>query len=405
VKILYCLPHPAHRLDSSEAGHIVRANALLAALREAGHDVLVLQAAEGAATRAAVGAHRDLVKRVLPRPLSPFFKDIPRLLLSRRFAAQVTATVRAERPDCILETHVAQTVAGVTASAATGCPLVVDDVAPWWEEEVAYGVRFRALTRRVYDQVTAGARLLVAVSSEIRRSLVDIGVPADKIVLVPNAVDARVFAAERDAAAVRRRLGIAADAVVVVFAGSFQDYQRVDRLLAAFAELAPARPVHLLLVGDGRNRPAAAALVRELGLADRVTFTGHVPYDAVADYTAAGDIAVVPATNDYGNPMKLYDYSALGKAVVAPDQSTVTDIVTHGESAWLFAKDDGAALTAALARLVDDAALRARLGGRAALLARERTWQRRGQDLARALQAVAAPAAAARPAATVDTAA
>jgi glycosyltransferase involved in cell wall biosynthesis len=143
-----------------------------------------------------------------------------------------------------------------------------------------------------------------------------------------------------------------------------------------------------LLIGDGRNRPQVEALAQELGIAEKVTFTGHVPYDAVAQHTAAGDITVIPATNDYGNPMKLYDYIALGKAVVAPNQSTVTDIVSHGEGALLFEKGNVGEMSAALTKLVEDSGLRERLGTQARELAKGHTWQRRGQILSRALQAM-----------------
>ncbi len=388
MKILYCLPHPAHRLDSKEAGHIVRANAILDGLRKEGHEIVAVQAADSATTQAAINAHRGLIKRFLPRTLALCFKDIARIIFSRRFAARVIETIRKERPDCILETHVALTVAGLRASKATNCPLVIDDLAPWWEEEIEYGVHFRRLTRRVYDQTTAQASLLIAVSSEIRQSLIDIGHSPEKIALVSNAIDESVLGTGGDGISVRRKFGIPEDAVVIVFTGSFQDYQRVDSLLAAYAELRTTRPVHLLLIGDGRNRSQVEALAREMGIAEKVTFTGHVPYNAVAEYTAAGDIAVIPATNDYGNPMKLYDYIALGKPVVAPDQSTITDIVTHGESALLFEKEKTGGLSAALTKLVEDTNLRESLGKRVRDLAEEHTWQRRGQTLSKALQTI-----------------
>ena len=389
MKILYCLPSPSHRLSSKEAGHIVRANAILDALRDEGHEIIVVQAADSQTTQAAATAHRSLVRRFLPRLLALCIRDVARILFTRRFAARVIETIRNEHPDCILETHLALTVAGLTASKATDCPLVIDDLAPWWEEETEYGVGFRRLARSVYDKVTTQARLLVAVSSEIRQSLIDIGHSPEKIALVSNAIDERALGSGGDGAAIRRKFKIPEDALVIVFTGSFQNFQRIDSLITSFAELqATTRPLHLLLVGDGNNRPLVEALVQKLGIAEKVTFTGHVPYDTVAEHTAAGDIAALPAALDYGNPMKLYDYMAQGKAMVAPDQSTVTDIVRHGESALLFEKGNVEAMTAALRRLIEDPDLRRTLGQRAGALARENTWQRRGQTLSEAMQKI-----------------
>jgi glycosyltransferase involved in cell wall biosynthesis len=126
-------------------------------------------------------------------------------------------------------------------------------------------------------------------------------------------------------------------------------------------------------------------LAAQLGIAERTIFTGAVPYTQVPSYLAAADIAIMPATNDYGNPMKVYEYMAMGKVVVAPDQPTITEIAAHGENAYLFPREDVVAMAAALRTLIADPALRSRLGANGQALAAQHTWRKRAESLQQAL--------------------
>ncbi len=386
MKIVYSLPHPHDRLDSEQAGHIVRARALLAALEQLGHEIVRVQAASGGGSGAAVSTYRQVVKKLLPRPLAMRMRDMGRAAFGRRYAQHLIDVVRNEQPDVILETHIAFSVAGKEASRATDIPLVLDDVAPSWEEERQYGVGAKKLALTIYREVTGQASLLVAVSEVIRRLLVEDGLPEEKIITVSNGIDEAAFRPSAKGAAVRERLGIGPETVVIVFVGSFQPYHRVDLLLDAFARIPGRERARVLLVGEGRETPAAQAHARALNIADRVTFAGRIPYREVADWVAAGDIAVMPATNTYGNPMKVYEYMAVGKAIVAPDQPTITEVVQHGDTAQLFEPGSIDALAKALTALTDDPELRARLGAAAAQAALQHTWTQRAKTLATAME-------------------
>jgi glycosyltransferase involved in cell wall biosynthesis len=275
------------------------------------------------------------------------------------------------------------------ASRASGVPLVLDDVAPAWEEEQQYGVGLKRAARAIHREVTAQARLLVAVNQTLRQHLLADGQPAKKVIIVPNGIDASLFRADLDGAPIRARYGIPPEAIVIGFVGSFQPYHRVDLLLRAFAQVADAR-ARLLLVGQGITSAASQAQAEQLGITARTIFTGSVPYAQVPSYLAAADIAIMPATNDYGNPMKVYEYMAMGKAVVAPEQPTIAEIATHGENAYLFAREDVTAMAAALNALIADSALRERLGAQGRRHAAEQTWQKRAEQLIEAFRKLSA---------------
>jgi glycosyltransferase involved in cell wall biosynthesis len=118
-----------------------------------------------------------------------------------------------------------------------------------------------------------------------------------------------------------------------------------------------------------------------------------VPYAEVASYAAAGDIAVLPGVLDFGNSMKLFEYMALGKAVVAPDLKAIRDVACDREQVCLFHDGDAAALRAALQALIEDRGLCRRLGTAAAALARTQTWDARAESLVAALHRLGITAA------------
>jgi glycosyltransferase involved in cell wall biosynthesis len=386
MKIVYSLPHPADRLVSQHAGHVIRANALLDALATYNHQIIRIEAATEQSTKTAVAIYRNVIKKLLPRPIAMRMRDAARVANSKRYALRLIETIERTHPDVIMETHIAFSLAGKIASEQTGVPLVIDDVAPAWEEAQQYGVGLNQTADSIYKQVTTTARLLIAVSPAIRDYLREQGLPKDRIVLVPNGIDASLFTASGDPQNLRARYNIPGNVNLIVFVGSFQPYHRVDLLIRAFAQVQSAVQCHLLLVGEGARMAECKALAEKLNLGNAVTFTGAVDYSQVGAYIAAADIAVLPGNLDYGNSMKIYEYLALGRPIVAPDQPTVTDMVTHNQTAYLFKREDVSSMTEALLTLIRDPLLVQRLSAEAGKLAAECTWEKRAAVLSNALE-------------------
>ena len=124
------------------------------------------------------------------------------------------------------------------------------------------------------------------------------------------------------------------------------------------------------------------------GLGARVHFTGLVEHHAVPGHVAGFDIALQPQVVAYASPLKIFDYMAAGRAIVAPDQPNIREILEHGRTALLFDPeapfDSPTGLWAAIRQLAGDAGLRARLGAaaRAELEAKDYTWAGNAQRVA-----------------------
>jgi glycosyltransferase involved in cell wall biosynthesis len=154
------------------------------------------------------------------------------------------------------------------------------------------------------------------------------------------------------------------------------------------AQLSGRADLHLLAVGDGPAREPLTQLVDELGVQDRVTITGNIERSQIPAHIAAFDIAVQTEGPSYASPRGIVEYMALGKAILAPDQPSITELVENERTALLFEKSNTEALRLGLLRLMTDKALRDRLGSAAAMEVKRRplTWVSNADHVATALK-------------------
>jgi glycosyltransferase involved in cell wall biosynthesis len=152
-----------------------------------------------------------------------------------------------------------------------------------------------------------------------------------------------------------------------------------------------------LIVGDGPARASIEAAVRREGLTGKVTITGRQPHTGVRRFVAAMDVAVSPRATRYASPMKLVEYMAAGKAVVAPDMPNIRDLIAPDVTGALFQAESADSMAAAIDRLLADPALRAQLGTAArASVEQRRNWRHNARSVIEIGEMACTRAAAAR---------
>jgi glycosyltransferase involved in cell wall biosynthesis len=297
-------------------------------------------------------------------------------------------TVRRERPAFLYERYSLSNVSGVVVSRLTGVPLVLEVNSPLAREKAAHGgLALPRLAQALETWIVNHADRTVAVSDVLRRMLVEKGADAARITVLHNGVNPEDFADPETQEPAGRAT------VRVGFTGWFRPWHGLVEMVAALDDQGLfASGLEVVLVGDGPVRPALERLVRERSLEGRVTITGPVDRRTLVSHLAAMDIAVQPAATAYASPMKLFEYLAAGKAVVAPDQDNIREVVRDGVEAVLFPPGDFAGLARRVEALAKDPGLRQRLGeaGRRSMAAGRRTWE---ENAARVAALVAGPAA------------
>lgn len=314
-------------------------------------------------------------------------REVKRIALDRLLPGRVASALRETgfAPDLIYERHALFHTAGVELASALGVPRLLEVNAPLVEEQARYrGLRLRSEAEAAERQSFHGADLVIAVSDAVREHVLSQGVDERRLMVEPNGVDTALFRATHGAGdAVRARWELE-DKVVIGFVGSFKAWHGMDFLLDAFALIAPRYPsARLLAVGNGPMLEAARARVVREGLADRVTFTGDIPHVEVPAHLAAMDMTVAPYLAQpgfYFSPLKIVESLAAARPVVAPRLGQIENLIVDGETGLLYPPDDLAACVTHITKLLGDAALRLKMGQRAANQAqRDWDWTRVGE--------------------------
>ena len=361
MRILY-----SHRIQSRD-GQSVHVEALVAALRELGHEVLVV--GPGFYEQAEFGGESSFVATLrarLPRALA----ELAELAYNAPAWWRVRLACRRFRPDLIYERYNLYYLAGTLVARRKGIPLFLEVNSPLVEERSRHGgLGLPRLARWAERFVWQSADRILAVTGVLKAMIAAAGVPAQQIEVVPNGIDPARFAAlpQRPAAV---------DKVVLGFVGFVREWHGLDTVIAAMAA-DPATSLDLVVVGDGPAVPALRQQAATLGVADRVHIEGLVAHDAIPGLVAGFDIALQPRVVAYASPLKLFEYMAAGKAIVAPDQPNIREVLADGETALLFDPAARDSMWTAIRRLAADPPLRGRLGAAASaeVARRAYTWR------------------------------
>jgi glycosyltransferase involved in cell wall biosynthesis len=232
------------------------------------------------------------------------------------------------------------------------------------------------------------AKRILCVSDPAKTNLVETwGVDPHKIVVMANGVDAELFNPDYSSESARVKLGIGETNPVIGFVGGFQPWHGIDRLVEGFAKIHHDQPASkLLLIGDGRARPMIEQKIAECGVCPDVIITGLVPQERVPELMAAIDVAVLPypelPQDLWFSPLKLYEYMASGKAIVASRAGQIAQVIVDRTHGILTNPGDVDEMNAAIIELLENPELRERLGKNAREKAvTQHSWDRYIQSL------------------------
>jgi glycosyltransferase involved in cell wall biosynthesis len=247
---------------------------------------------------------------------------------------------------------------------------------------IAQAVRPHALNRWLYGRATS---LVVTVTEAIRRQYVAaLLVPPERVVALPGGVDLERFHPGVDGAGFRRSLGIAPDVPLIGLVAGLRVMKGHVMVVEVARRLAcRGRRFHMVFIGAGALEAGIRLAIAAAGLENRVSMAGFVADLPAA--IAALDVALYAAFESEGMSRVLFEYLAMGVPVVATRVGVVAEVLDDGRAALLVPAEEPAPLTAAIERLLENAELRARLGGEAQALARARLS---GAEVARALAAL-----------------
>lgn len=278
------------------------------------------------------------------------------------FAALLSRVPRARRPRLVYESH------GIAPIVAAEMPALLGT--PGATPSASKLERLDRRERRVWETADAYVTITQALATDLGARYGS----RDGVFVVPDG--ARLTPASPPVAHPRP---------IAAYSGHLYPWKGVDVFLDALAQ----RPDWDGLIIGGhpqeRDLPRVQQRLGDLGLATRVRITGLLPQTQVAEALASADVLILPnvqttISERYTSPLKLFEYLAAGRAIIASDLPAIREVLTHDDTALLVEASNAAALATALDRLADEGTRRA-LAARASALAPTFTWDRRAERL------------------------
>jgi glycosyltransferase involved in cell wall biosynthesis len=229
----------------------------------------------------------------------------------------------------------------------------------------ARGLIMERLARRIDVWVFSRADHVLCVSSVLADETLQRGAHAQRVHILPNAIDPNRFRRPIPGPSLRSRLGLEGS-IVIGHVGLFYRWDRLDVLIEIAKSIRDHHPnVKVLLVGDGPEMNNLKQTAFRLGMERELILPGPVPRDDVPSCIDAMDICVLPDSNAFGSPIALFEFMAMGKPCVVPNLGPMRDVLEDNVTGIMFPHADYCALKKALLRLVEDPALRDQIGARA----------------------------------------
>jgi PEP-CTERM/exosortase A-associated glycosyltransferase len=376
-----------HVLDHSlpiGSGYSYRSRSIVTFQKQLGFDPVVLTSPKHGSAR----DEREVIDGIAHHRTRPTGGRLPferEVRLMKGLAARIQAVARETRAQVIhAHSPLLNGLPALWAARRLGVPFVYEVRTFWEDAAVNHGTfaegstRYR-ISRALETLVLRRADAVVAICQGIRTEVVGRGVPADRIVMVPNGVDPEWLEERPRATALGKRWGLG-PGPVFAYIGSFSHYEGLPFLVDAAPDILERLPdARLLLVGGGRDESVLREAARRVG--PRVILTGRIAQKEVRDLYTLVDVLVLPRRRlrltELVTPLKPLEAMAVGTPILASDIGGHTELVVDGDTGVLFKTESRDSLVEQAVRLASDSALREHVAGQARrFVEAERTWDR-----------------------------
>jgi glycosyltransferase involved in cell wall biosynthesis len=358
MKILYL--NYLYDLKSSSVGAGVHFSEMIHALNEVGHHVKGFYLNRFTSIEESVQSRwRDFLKRKLWR----YANQINAVLSNVRYFIKEWKIITEEKPRLLLIRYNIYNISPYIVAKIRGIPVISEVNAPMAYESRHFAkkvIHIPFLSEFIEKLALKLSDRIVVVSRQLKTFFIAQGLSEEKIDMVPNGVDVGKFNPSISGKRIRKLYGLN-NQTILGFVGSFHYWHGIEYIERFIQMILSQRPnCGFLLVGDGPLKAEMEKRLKSGIYADKVHFSGYIQHKDIPEYIAAMDIvlAIYPKLElFYYSPLKLYEYMASGKAVVASRIGQIKDIITDGKNGFLFDPGNLNDLEDKVIRLLDNPSL------------------------------------------------
>ncbi len=247
------------------------------------------------------------------------------------------SVIHSYRPERIYERYSLFLFSTLLLGKIYGIPVIyeINDSAQLVRLRPLYFKRIAAMIERLTFKKSAG---LVFVSERLSQIILD-AYPdiKTKSIISPNASDKNIFFYDENNKKNAKKIFELEGKTVCGFIGCFAFWHGVHHFMEKIAPTLKQHPnLVLLLIGDGETLPTVKRIVDQFKLSEQVILTGNIPHGEISNYVNAMDFSVLPSSNEYGSPMKMFELMGAGVPLVAANYPPIVEILEDGKDGWLF---------------------------------------------------------------------
>jgi glycosyltransferase involved in cell wall biosynthesis len=379
---------------NNKGGNAVQFRKMTDSLRNLGHDVRECFLRFGEQKTAEIGVSTK-VKRPFRRKLGKYLYELRELASNLRFLRSELEIIKRENPDIIISRLECCIFSSIVSARTKKIPIVLfADGLPTYEAKLLTDYwHIPLLPDFLEKKAMKHSNAVVTISNEAKKYLTEVtGILSKNVFVVPNGVDVEKFQPKSKEEIDRLQIAQMGK-ITIGFAGGFLKIHDIEALKMLIMELSKKREdVSFLLIGEGEERGKLVNYLRENNILHRVTFTGHIDHELVPYYISAMDIAIAPYPQLdfwYNSPMKVLEYMACSRALVATNQGQVSEIIQDGKNGFVYNPGNYAEMLKKVERLIEDGDLRRELGENARkTVCQEYTWDKCGQRIQEVVESV-----------------
>jgi glycosyltransferase involved in cell wall biosynthesis len=330
IKILY------HHRIASKDGQYVHIAEIVNALKELGHEIIMVE--PDSINKKEFGKSANAVQGVRDN-LPGFIHEILEFCYTFYDFIKLRRAIIQHQPDCIYERYNLYLPSGIWAKKYYKLPFILEVNSPLYEERKKNnGISIDSLAQWTESYVWKNADHILPVTQVLAKIIAEQGISDEKMTVIHNGINLVNFPWPPVFSEQIIQKYQLEEKLILGFVGFVREWHRLDRVLDAIAAH-PKDKWHLFLVGDGPGRVPLEKHAEHLGITDRLTITGIVSREKMPQYQSVFDLALQPDVTRYASPLKMFEYMALGKAILAPDMDNIKEILTADKDALLFSDE------------------------------------------------------------------
>ncbi len=345
MKIIYYSPHPTHDIVS-EVGYATHQREVINALKELGHTVIpiIMGGIEpNNLSKAGIPAEnnslKSKIKKLVPKFIWTSLKDLKLMQHDKNAARKLEEAIVKHKPDLVYERSEYLQDAGVSVIRKHNVKYCLEINAPFIEEMKGFegsSIWHKLAHKKEKNKIQKADKIIV-VSTALKEFIIKkYCAKEDDIIIQPNCINISKITINTEKVDEIKLKYDFKNYKVIGFVGSILPHHGVDILIDAFnLVLQKDNNIKLLIVGDGSIVDQLKSKIEKLGISNKIIFTGKISHSLVFNYIQCMDICVMAKSNWYGSPIKIFEYAAIGKPVIAPETPAVLDVMEHLKTGYI----------------------------------------------------------------------